>query len=295
MPAARGSRSEAYRSARARALNWHSTMWCALRPYGHVHVQRDLGLGDEGLQDVPGHRRVVLADHRRHLLGLGVHEVRAAGQVDGHLGEGLVQRDRAVAEAVDADLVAERLLEGGAEREGGVLDGVVRVDVQVALGLHGQVEQTVPAELVEHVVVEADACRHIDLAGAVEIDLDEDRRLLGGAFHASDAAHDSSCSFFSSRTASRNASFSAGVPAVTRSHPGTPLSRTRTPWSRIFCQAAWASAKRAELHEVGVGLGDVEADGAQFGDQPVPLGLQLLDVLRAACRCAPGRPARWPG
>ena len=83
MPAARGSRSMAYRRARARALNWHSTMWWALRPYGHVDVQGDLGLGDEGLQDVPGHRRVVLADHRRHVLGLGVHEVRAAGEVDG--------------------------------------------------------------------------------------------------------------------------------------------------------------------------------------------------------------------
>src|SRR2546422_8014264 len=48
------------------------------------------------------------------------------------------------------------LLERGAEREGGVLDGVVGVDVQVALGLDGEVEQAVPAELVEHVVVEAD-------------------------------------------------------------------------------------------------------------------------------------------
>src|SRR3712207_6851785 len=41
--------------------------------------------------------RVVRPDHRRHVLGLGVHEVRPAGEVDGRLREHLVHRDRRVA------------------------------------------------------------------------------------------------------------------------------------------------------------------------------------------------------
>jgi hypothetical protein len=51
---------------------------------------------------------------------------------------------------------------------------VVGVDVQVALGLHGEVEQPVLAELAEHVVVEAHARRDVDDTTAVEVDLDED-------------------------------------------------------------------------------------------------------------------------
>ena len=66
-----------------------------------------------------------------------------------------------------------------AQRERGVLHRVVRVDLQVALGAHGQVEAAVPGELVEHVVVEADAGGDLGLAGAVEVDLDEDLGLLG--------------------------------------------------------------------------------------------------------------------
>lgn len=43
-----------------------------------------------------------------------------------------------------------------------------------------------------------------------------------------------------------------------------------------------------ELDEVRVGLGHRVADGAQFGDQPVPLGLQLLDVLQQRVRVLQG-------
>ncbi|WP_331450866.1 hypothetical protein [Streptomyces prasinus] len=71
---------------------------------------------------------------------------------------------------------------------------MVRVDVEVALGLHGQVEQTVPADLVEHVVVETDPGGDLRLAGAVEVDLDEDRGLLRRPLDASYAAH-ALCSF----------------------------------------------------------------------------------------------------
>ena len=58
--------------------------------------------------------------------------VRPAGQVDGGLHERLVERDQRVAEPADAGLVAERLAQRLAERERGVLDGVVGVDLEVA-------------------------------------------------------------------------------------------------------------------------------------------------------------------
>ena len=67
-------------------------------------------------------------------VGLVVHQVRPPGQVDRGLDQRLVQRDQRLAEPPDALLVAERLREGLAERDRGVLDGVVGVDVGVALG-----------------------------------------------------------------------------------------------------------------------------------------------------------------
>ena len=81
--------------------------------------------------------------------------------------------------AGDAAPLAERLGDGLAERNAGVLDGVVVVDVQVALGLDRHVDQRVARKLLQHMVEEADAGGDIEAAGAVDIDGDRDRGLLG--------------------------------------------------------------------------------------------------------------------
>ncbi len=52
------------------------------------------------------------------------------------------------------------------------------VDLQIALGVHGEVEATVPTELVEHVVVERDPGADVGPAGPVEVDGDGNARLL---------------------------------------------------------------------------------------------------------------------
>jgi hypothetical protein len=63
----------------------------------------------------------------------------------------------------------------------GVLDGVMLVYMQVALGPDVQVDQRMARELFEHVVEEADAGLDVVQAGPVEVDGDVDRRLGGGA------------------------------------------------------------------------------------------------------------------
>ena len=104
------------------------------------------------------------------------------------------------------------------ERERGVLHRVVGVDLQVAGGVHAQVEAAVLAELGEHVVVEADAGR--------------DRRRARCRRGRPARAPCVSWVLRSTRPralsheplliARRNASVSSGVPAVTRSHPAQP-------------------------------------------------------------------------
>ena len=131
---------------------------------------------------VAGERAGVLpTDDRGDLpVGLaGVHEVGTSGDVDDGLGERLVQRDEGVAVAADADLVAERFAQCLAEADRGVLDGVVRVDVDVALGTNREVDQRVARERGEHVVVETDTGGDVADAGTVEIQLDDDMRLGG--------------------------------------------------------------------------------------------------------------------
>ena len=81
-------------------------------------------------------------------------------------------------------VIVKRLADGYSN----VLDGVMRVDVQVALGLDVEIHHAVARDLVEHVLEERDAGGEFRHAGPVEIELDADLRLFGIAL-------DFGCSF----------------------------------------------------------------------------------------------------
>jgi hypothetical protein len=139
------------------------------------------------LADVEGETTVVRHRHEElpHQFGvvgadpLGgdgqvVAEVGPAGAVERHLNQGLIQGSQEVAEPLDAAPVAEGLGQGLAEGDPHVLIGVVVVDVGVALGADLQVDQTVAADLVEHVIEEGHAGGQLLAAGAIEIDAHTD-------------------------------------------------------------------------------------------------------------------------
>src|SRR5690606_28394605 len=153
----------------------------------------------------------------------------------------LVHRDERVAEAANSLLVAQRLPERLPEHDGGVLDGVVRLDLDVAHGPHGQVEAGVRAQRGEHVVVERHAGADVGAAGAVE--LDDVAGFPGDAFYARgpvvlghfvprsslETAAPAISSAASSALTRRNSSFSAARPMVARRCPAMPTSRMSTP------------------------------------------------------------------
>ena len=129
-----------------------------------------------------------------------VHEERAARQVERDLHQRLVERDERRREPAHAGLVAERLLERGAEHDADVLDRVVGVDLEVARRLDraGRTRRACPScssmWSKNGMPVDADA-----LAAAVDVE----RRasivgLLGGAVLAAivaRAAHQTATSW----------------------------------------------------------------------------------------------------
>ena len=103
--------------------------------------------------------------------------MRAADEVDGGHGAGLVHRHDGRAVACDSLAAAERLLDGAAECGQHVLDRVVLVDVEIASGDAVEVEAGVEGEQREKVVEEADPGRDVRSAAAVEDERDPERRL----------------------------------------------------------------------------------------------------------------------
>ena len=69
-----------------------------------------------------------------------------------------------------------------ADDDSRILGRMVEVDVKVALGPEGEINQRVPGQLLQHVIQKTDAGGDLVLPRSVEIHLDGNPRFPGGAF-----------------------------------------------------------------------------------------------------------------
>ena len=220
--------------------------------------------------------------------------------------------------ALSPSACGERLPEHDAD----VLDGVVRVDLEVAFGLHRQVEQAVAAERVEHVVEERHAGRDSvapvpSRSSATVMSVSRVARSTAGRCVPSSARPFSLVRYVVAArpgllaevrrrprlrrgtrpSPSRKRSFSSSVPTVTRRQSSSPgereKSRTSTEWP---CSRSRQSAGRAHAEQHEVRLGGEDLDAVEHREPVQELVAAAHDVADAAARrpCARGRPSRRP-
>ena len=178
--AARASIATAARSARANPLKHELGDVMIVGAVEGLEVQRQPAVHCERLKPFPhqlGVEGANLVAHECHIE----HQERAPRNVDRHPRERLVHGHVHIGVAGDAFHVAERLLDRLPERDTDVLGGMVVVDVQVALGLDGEIDAGMARQKLEHVVEKADAGRDRASPAAVDVDHDLDIGFLGGA------------------------------------------------------------------------------------------------------------------
>ena len=96
-----------------------------------------------------------------------------------------------MAVTADACLVAQRLSKRLTEGDADVFDGVVVVDVQVAITIDVDIDHAMSCDLVHHVLKEGHAGIGGQLAFAIQIDANPDLGLRGVAMNFSDTlCHD---------------------------------------------------------------------------------------------------------
>ena len=78
----------------------------------------------------------------------------------------------------------DRQLIGMLSRDARISNRKIALDLDVTGGAHGQVEARVAAQRGEHVVVERHTGVDVDLAGAVDVEVDDDVGFLGATLDA---------------------------------------------------------------------------------------------------------------
>ena len=132
----------------------------------------------------------------------------------------------------DAAAIALGFLQRLSQNQADIFDGVMAVDLEIALRIDLQIKITMAGELSEHVIEKRNAGADLIFAGAVEVEADANFRFVClSRFGRFAWIH---CLFSSAwSSAARNRSFSCGVPIEIlkhRSSSGYELtSRIKTP------------------------------------------------------------------
>src|SRR4051794_39590904 len=141
-----------------------------------VDMERDAGIDCEGLEPLAYQLGVEFTN-----LGRWESDVedkkRAARNVDRNLRQGFIHGESETGIAADALAIAERLFHRLAEGDADVLDGVMEVDMGIALGVEDKVDEGMARKQLQHMIKEADPAAAGEIARPVEVDRDRDLGL----------------------------------------------------------------------------------------------------------------------
>ena len=138
-----------------------------------VYVYRHHGVVDQAMEKLAEQVHIKTANHGAGEFHV-VSQTWATRQIQHHAAQGFVQRHLAVAIAAYAHFVAYGLLQGLAQGDADVFNGVVVINVQIAFASDVHVYHAVAADLIEHVFQERDAGIKTTDAFTIQIDADTD-------------------------------------------------------------------------------------------------------------------------
>jgi hypothetical protein len=150
-----------------------------------THVKGDPRCGHKGAKELFGELWIksrVSEAWRVGRKGDFEHKKGSSGNIEGHLDGGLVKGNQAGGKAGNPHFLSESFADDFAQDDPDVFDGVVSVDLEIAVGLDRQINVAVPAYLLEHVIEEWDARRNLDDTRPIEVD----PNLDGGLFRLPD-------------------------------------------------------------------------------------------------------------
>src|SRR5580692_1015413 len=118
------------------------------------------------------------------LLAYGdvVAEVRAPADIDNRRADGLVERHRRLAEALDPRTIAQSIPKRPSDHDADVFDRVMVIYIQIAAGGDLEIEESVSRKALEHVIEERHARFRLAATGAVELERDSHSSLSRLAF-----------------------------------------------------------------------------------------------------------------
>ena len=153
-----------------------------------THVQREEAVAGQRAEEFLDQLGVHRAQHRP-LEAHAPAQIGAARKIDHRIHQRFIHRHAGLAETGDPAFLADRIGQRLAEHDADILDRMVCIDMQIALGLHIEVEQPMPGECRQHMVEESYPGVDVGFTRTVEVEADENIGLGGFTAEVGSACH----------------------------------------------------------------------------------------------------------
>ena len=122
-----------------------------IAPILHIDVQVQPTMGHEGLEKVLEQAKVERFNPPLRQFDM-IDQIRAATEVDRHLSERFIERNGSPAEPANSLFCTEGLLQCFPEDDADIFNRMVVVNLRIAFGLDRQIEESMLAQKLQHVV-----------------------------------------------------------------------------------------------------------------------------------------------
>ena len=141
-------------------------------------MQRHQSMVNETLKEFIDQIHIELADAAAHEFAIE-HQSGPTGNIQHDAGQCFIQRHIRMPIAPHAFFVTDRLIERLSQCDADIFHSVMGIDVQITFSLNEDIHQTMPGDLVEHVIEKWQPGFELDFAGAVKHQLNGDLCFLG--------------------------------------------------------------------------------------------------------------------
>src|SRR5699024_25784 len=118
------------------------------------------------IEKLPDHLRIHFSDLFHGKLCL-IFQKRTTGKIDCRKGECFIHWKEKESKPPDPFFIADCFCDRPSKNNPGILDGVMRIYVQIAFYLHFQVKKAVPCKPFQHMVKKSDSGPDLCLSGPV--------------------------------------------------------------------------------------------------------------------------------
>src|SRR5690554_35083 len=162
----------------AKGLEDRFALMVRVFPTQVINMQRYASMVDEPLEKFARQIDIKIADARTRIVDKII-QSRTTRKIDHHTRQRLVERNVGMAVTANAFFVSDRFRKGLTQGDADIFDGMVIVDMRIAIRAHVKIDHAVAYDLIQHMIEKRHPGGEVAFTAAIEVKFDGNASFKG--------------------------------------------------------------------------------------------------------------------